>query len=428
MAIVMSFDSLTAIEGTQPLWNAPPSGGAVDVYRGRTMAYKHLYATQPNIRTCVDFLSRNLAHLGLHVFRRVSDTDRIRLTDHDLVRWLGKPNPSTTLYRLIENLIGDLGIYFNAYWYKVRYADGNGRPAIGLVRLPPDEMHVDGSLLASGYTWTVAGKRRTFELDEVCHFGGYNPLNTKEGLSPLETLRRILAEEVAAGNHREAYWLNASRMEGIIERPLAAPRWLPEQKREWRKQWAERFAGATGSGQVAVLEEGMTYRPASFSPKESEYLSARKLSREECAAAYQIPAPMVGILDHATFSNITEQHKHTYQDTLGPWAEMITQAIEAQLLTECADQERIYVEFNIAAKLAGSFEEQADSLLKATGRPYMTPNEARARVNLPAHADPSADEIAPQQGGPALGVVHEPEPAPVVRPQRAELPAHVEAA
>jgi phage portal protein BeeE len=54
------------------------------------------------------------------------------------------------------------------------------------------------------------------------------------------------------------------------------------------------------------------------------------LRREVCAAAYHIPQPMVGILDHATFSNIKEQHKHTYQDTLGPWMENIQQEIERQ--------------------------------------------------------------------------------------------------
>jgi phage portal protein BeeE len=43
---------------------------------------------------------------------------------------------------------------------------------------------------------------------------------------------------------------------------------------------------------------------------------------------------MVGILDHASFSNITEQHKMLYQDTLGPWLTMIQEEIALQLIPD----------------------------------------------------------------------------------------------
>lgn len=377
-------------------------GGTVGLY-SHAPAYASIYATQPNVRTCVDFLARNIAELALQVFRRVSDTDRVRLPKHQLVRWLSHPTPSTRRFRSQYALVADLAIYFNAYWLKVPWVEPTtGEPSLGLLRLPPAEVEVHGGLLPTEVWWTRNGRRKVYEPRQIVRFDGYNPLDPLTGLSPLETLRRILAEEQAAGEHREAYWRHASRMDGIIERPLAAPRWTPDQKREWRNQWSERFSGAAAAGATAVLEDGMTFKPTSFSPKDSEYLSSRKLTREECAAAYHIPLPFVGILEHATFSNIREQHKHLYQDTLGPWLRDIKEEIEGQLLIECDDVADVYTEFNIAQKLAGAFEEQATSLQIATGRPYMTANEARARLNLPRiQDDPSADELAAQQGGPS---------------------------
>jgi len=398
VTFVQSFGALQTLTETRPPWASPVG---ISLY-GHLTSYAKIYAAQPNVRTCVDFLSRNTAQLGLHIFRRISDTDRERLPDHDLARWLARPNQTTTRYRLIESLVGDLGIYFNAYWLKVPWVTPDGRDAIGLMRLPPAEMTVEGGLLPTQFCWLRNGHRLEFAPDQIVYFNGYNPLDPLTGLSPLETLRRILAEEAAAGEHRESFWRNAGRFEGVIERPLAAPRWTPDQKRSWRDQWQERYAGGAGVGMVSVLEDGMTYKAASFSAKDSEYLSARKLTREECAAAYHIPLPMVGILEHATFSNIKEQHKHLYQDCLGPWLEMIQEAIEAQLLPESTDQRDVYVEFNIADKLKGSFEEQATSLLAMTGRPVMTGNEGRSRINLPRITDdPSMDEVAEQQGGPS---------------------------
>lgn len=398
MAIVQSFGALQAMGTTAPMW-AGSSGGSLNLY-GLNQAYADIYRAQPNVRICVDFLARNIAQLGLPVYRRISDTDRERLADHDLAKWLSNPNPATTRYRLIESLVSDLGIYFNAYWLKIRYQAPNGRDAIGLVRLPPDEVSVDGGLLPTKFVWTSNGRQKDIALSDVVYFNGYNPLNSKMGLSPMETLRRILAEEQAAGAYRESLWSHGAKHEGVIERPATAPKWTPTQRQAWREQWQE-FASSSKAGMTAVLDDGMTYKQTSFSPKDSEYTAGGKLRREVCAASYHIPLPLVGILDHATFSNVKEQHKHLYQDTLGPWNEMITQEIERQLLVECEDQANVYVEFNIDVKLAGTLEEQAQSIQLSTGRPWRTVNEARALQNLPRIDDPELDTVAPQQGGPS---------------------------
>jgi HK97 family phage portal protein len=391
--IVQSFGALQAMTDPAPNWG-PSSGGSLNLY-GLSQAYGEIYRTQPNVRICVDFLARNIAQLGKPVYRRVSDTDRVRLNDHDLGKWLSHPNPATTSYRLIEDLMTDLGIYFRAYWAKVRYQAGDGRDAIGLVRLPPDEVTVEGTLIPTEFIWTVNGKEQKFKPSEIVHFSGY-----KLGISPLETLRRILAEESAAGAYRESLWSHGAKHEGIWERGVDTPNYTDPQIASWREQWQE-FATNAKAGMTAVGQKGWKYVQGSFSAKDSEYIQGGKLRREVCAAQYHIPQPLVGILEHATFSNVKEQHKHLYADTLGPWNEMIVQEIERQLLIECDDQDRVYLEFNIDAKLAGTPEERASSLQLAVGRPWRTVNEARALENLPRIDDPKMDTVAPQQGGPA---------------------------
>jgi len=396
--VVQSFGQLASLTPPTPTWQYSGGAGSVDLYGNALETYYQIWRKQPNVRTCVDFLARNVAHLGLHVFRRDGDSDRVRLTDHELAQWLEHPNPWTTRYRLIETLMIDLGIYMNAFWLKVRTTD----PRLSLVRLPPQTVRVLGGLQPTGFVVTSGrGEERAFGPDDLVHFGGYGDELT--GVSPLETLRRILAEENAAGDYRQSMWQNAARVEGVIERPATAKAWQKEQKQSFREQWQQAYgAGGTRVGSVAVLEDGMTFKPISFSAKELEFISARKLTREECAAAYHIPLPMVGILEHATFSNIVEQHKNLYQDTLGPWLEMIQSEIERQVLPEALAPARVYVEFNIAEKLKGSFEQQAASLQLLTGRPVMTGNEGRARLNLPRiDDDPSMDTVAAQQGGPA---------------------------
>ena len=388
MVVIQSVGQLETMR--EPWW-PKINYGSVKLYDQYNYDYATLYKSQPNVRTCVDFLARNIAQLGLHVFKRVGETDRQRLRDHPLALLIAQPllpEFKVTRYRLIESLVGDLGVYFNAFWLKVR-----GQDRLQLLRVPPQYMEVSGRLVATKYQIDLGTEKKTLDPNDVVHFRGYNAESAIQGLSPLETLRRILAEEHSAGDYREHFWQNAARQHGIIERPKDAPEWSQTARARFKAEFEALYAGGENSGKTAILEEGMTWKAGTFNAQESEYLAGRKLTREECARAYHIPLPMVGILDHATFSNIKEQHKNLYQDSLGPWLAMIEEEIGLQLLPEFEDRDGVYVEFNIAEKLQGSFEEQVKAYQSSVGAPYMTRNEARARMNLPRVEDPGADRL-----------------------------------
>ncbi|OXM69636.1 phage portal protein [Amycolatopsis vastitatis] len=390
-----------------------PVGGAVVLADGVARDYASIWRTQPQVRTVVSFLARNIAQLGIHVYRRLSDVDRVRLADHPLAALLSRPNPFTTRYRLIEALVSDLAIYDNAILAKT----AAGVPA--LVRLDPRYVTPISSNQFTVETYRYRGTTgyRDIPAAQVVHFRGYNPEDGRWGCSPMETLRRILSEEFQAGHYREQLWRNGARLMGYLQRPVDAPEWGKGARDRFRRSWQEQYTGNGGkAGGTPILEDGMTFVPASVTPEAAQYIEARKLTREEVASAFHIPLPMVGILDHATYSNITEQHKNLYQDTLGPWLTMITEELHLQLVPDFPDAADVYLEFNLAEKLRGSFEEQAAQLQTATGAPWMTRNEARARVNLP-QIDGGDELVTPLNvltGGQASPTDTAPEPKTVL--------------
>jgi HK97 family phage portal protein len=373
MSFVVSQGQLSAVSVAPLAVQAPYVQLADGVYR----EYAHLYRVQPQIRTVVSFLARNIAQLGLHAFRRVSDTDRQRLTDHPLPQILSAPGARLTRYRLIERLVSDIAIYDTAYWVKVKL-DGVG--LVGVIPIPPSRMTVDGDNWLQPETFTVHGSKGDLQLtpDKVVHFHGYDPVDLRTGSSPIDALRTLLAEEFEANRAREQMWRNGGRLSGVLKRPADAPKWDPTARSRFKEGWRSYTRG----GGTPILEDGMEYEQLAIDPAKAQYIEARKLTREEVAAAYHIPLPMVGILDHATFSNIREQHQQLYQDTLGPWLQMIQEEIGLQLIPDLPDSDGVYVEFNLQEKLRGSFEEQAQQLQTAVGAPWLTRNEARARMNL----------------------------------------------
>lgn len=399
MAFVVSSGSLMSVE--KAVATAPVASVAIGQ---QNRAYEALWRAQPELRTVIDFIARNIAQLPLHVFERVSDVDRRRLTDHPLAELLARPNLSTTRYRLIDSLIHDLCIYDNAYWLKVR---GDGTQPRVIQRIPPTRVTPGGSDWIEAAEYTIRGTRGslTVESTDVVHFRGYNAVDQRVGTSPIESLRNILAEEWAANSYREQLWRNGARISGYLKRPVDAPEWGKDARRRFRDEWRAQWTGdGPQAGGTPILEDGMDFVSAAVSPRDAEYVASRKLTREEVARSYHVPLPMVGILDHATFSNIREQHKQLYQDCLGPWLEQIQEEIELQLLPDLIDpaQANVYVEFTIAEKLRGSFEEQAAQLQVSVGGPYMTRNEARARLNLP-QIDGGDDLIVPLNLGVGAG-------------------------
>lgn len=366
--------------------------------------YYQIWRKQPAVRIVVTFLARNIAQLGLHSFRRRGDADRERLTDHPLAQLFQRPNGWTTRYRLIDALVHDLGIWDCAYWQKVKTADG-----IGLIRLPPRMMQPKGDswLYPDYFEFSGTKGKKQFPADQVVFFRGYNGDTDVGGVSPIEALRDALSEAHAASKMRDQVLRNGARTSGYLERPKDAPKWSDEAATRFKTSWQAQYAGdGPRAGGTPILEEGMTFRPAAQTAKDLQYIESRKLTREEVAAAYFIPPPMVGLLDHASFSNITEQHKMLYMDTLGPWLTMITEEIQLQLVPDLPDPTDVYLEFNLREKMSGSFEERAQSMQTAVGGPYITVNEARAMDNRPP-VDGGDDLIRP------LNVTQNGDPNPI---------------
>lgn len=381
MPFVISQGSLEQV--SRPMMPAVPVGGSIRLADQFSQDYAEIWRTQPQVRTVVSFLARNIAQLGLHVYLRLSDVDRERLSDHPIAELIRKPNPFTTRYRLIESLVSDIAIYDNAFLAKTN------TERLSVVRLDPRHLQPFEVTPFTVETYRYQNPGATgyydFPASQLVHFRGYNAGDARWGCSPMETLRRILAEEYQAGLYREQLWRNGARMAGYLKRPPEAPQWSKEGRERFRRQWRAQYTGTGGAnaGGTPILEDGMDFVSAAVSPADAQYIESRKLTREEVAAAFHIPLPMVGILEHATFSNITEQHKNLYQDTLGPWLTMITEELALQLLPDFDATDGVYLEFNLAEKLRGSFEEQANQLQQSVGAPYMTRNEARARLNLP---------------------------------------------
>jgi HK97 family phage portal protein len=357
---------------------------------------ERLWREQPHLRTVVGFIARNIAHLGLHAFERDAADGRNRLREGPLVQLLEQPNPQTTLYELIYATAASMCLYDVSYWY---VGEDNNAVSGWVIRHLPTPW-VIGTVGASAFAidaYKVAlpnnnGQWVEIPSKQIIEFHGWSPNDPKIGSSPVHALKSILAEQVHAQVFRDQMWRNGGRVGQYLTRPADAGDWgrgengKPSARERFIEQWQE-FAGDKGpkAGRTPLLEDGMELKSSRFSAKDEQYVEGNKLSLETVAQVYHINPTMVGLLDNANYSNVREFRRMLYGDTLGPYLAQFEQRINTRLVRRVAARpDATYVEFNLNAKLAGSFEEQGAVLQTAVGGPWMTRNEARAKQNMPA--------------------------------------------
>ena len=85
----------------------------------------------------------------------------------------------------------------------------------------------------------------------------------------------------------------------------------------------EQHQGMENARTPWVLGAGAQWTQMSLSPVEMDFLNSRKFNREEICSIFQVPPPIVGIMDTSTYNNIETARKIFWQDTIIPLLEDI---------------------------------------------------------------------------------------------------------
>lgn len=346
-----------------------------DGIEGHTI--ESLWKTQPHLRTVVGFIARQMSQLTLKLYER--DGDKIkRVRDGVIAERLRTANEDETFSELLYSLVAEWALWDDAY----------------LVLMPDDTMRVfpkkwvtpkkRNAFQVDGYK-VVTNDGKTLELtkDRVFRFKGWTPTDPLAATSPVHTLKLMLEEQHSARMFRKQVWKRGGRFGGWLYRPAGAPHWDDGARGRFDRMW-QAFTGNGGSraGDAPLLEDGMEYRSNRVASKEDQWLESVRASLEMCAQVYYINPTMVGLLDNANFSNVREFRRSLYGDSLGPIVKKIEDRFNSFILPALGAKSNQYVEFNVEAKLRGSFEEQAKVVSTATGAPWQTVNEARKLFNL----------------------------------------------
>lgn len=354
-----------------------------------------LYTTQDNLQAVINFRANAIAQLPLKVYSRNGETERDRDRDSVAAKLLYKPNDYQTQFELIYGTLIEWDIFGSVYWLVTPSADTESGYEIHII--PSHWVVKKESKDAYGSSAIYVRQRNGGETVKIpkeyyINFSLYAPGNPGGFMSPISALRQTLLEQIEAAGFRRKLWKSSGRLNAQIVRPKDVQPWDETTRDKWieafRAAWG---AGGSNEGKIPLMEDGMEIKPFQTSFREQQWAESVKLNRETCAAAYQMNPSMIWHSDSQTYASAKDNARALYSDSLGPLIQRLQQRINAFLFPMIGASSKTYCEFDMQEKLRGSFEETASIMQSAVGGPWLTRNEARARMNLPPLA--GGDEL-----------------------------------
>lgn len=335
------------------------------------------------LREVVDFIATHIASLPLKVYKRLPDGGRERVRTGPLADLLANPsgNPAISPYAFWLSLITD-GLLADRY-LAVQVEGHDGAPH--LKRIPPRRWSVtsDDFDEITGAKVQIAGQTSKYDIhkDTILLGVGYSYAGAK-GSPKRARLKDVLNEYEASVEYRRNVNKRGIQAPLVIERDRP---WPDEQSAQRFRQSMRAFVnGGASTGGGMLLEDGMKANQlASFKPIDVADLDARDKVKIDVANAYGVPPELLGIRE-GNFSNLTAFKNMLYGTYLDPYIVAFEQSLNWCLRDRIYTCDKgVYIEFDREGQLRGDPIAQYQALSTATGRPFLTTNEARELLNKP---------------------------------------------
>lgn len=326
-----------------------------------------------SVYACVRVIAETVASLPLHFYEYVDEGKR-RATYHPLYSLLhDAPNPEMTSFIFRETVMTHILLWGNSYVQIIRNHKGE---VLGLYPLLPDKMQVGrnekGELI---YLYQNGMNQIAFHKDEILHVTGLG-FDGLVGYSPIAMAKNAIGLALATEEFGAGFFSNGAAPGGVLEHPGTL-----KDPSKVRESWNKLFQGSGNSNKVAVLEEGMTYKPIGIPPNEAQFLETRKYQTEEICRIYRVPPHLIADLDKATFSNIEHQSISFVVHTIRPWLVRLEQAMNKALLYP-AEKGRYFTQFNVDGLLRGDYQSRMTGYATARQNGWMSANDIRRLENM----------------------------------------------
>ncbi|MFJ5253780.1 phage portal protein [Pseudomonas sp. NPDC088414] len=331
----------------------------------------------PILQNCVTLLAETMGQLPCEMYRRQDKGQREAAINHpayDVLRY--QPNGFQTPYEYRECSQLAAGLRGNSYSFIDRRDDGN---VIGLWPLCNNKVQVlKGADLLPYYR--IGASEPPMRM---IHHVRWVSTNQYVGLSPIEVHADSVGLAQAVRQYTGKSFANGATVSGVIERPREAPS-IKDQGSIDKivDQWGQKYSGMDNAKKVALLQEGMTFKPISMSNVDAEVLGILKTTGTDIARIYKIPLPMVNDLEKSNYNTLEQLMIQFVVFALLPWVKRHEQAMMRDFLLP-KDRREYFIEFNLSGLLRGDQKSRYEAYAIGRQWGWLSVNDIRRLENMP---------------------------------------------
>ncbi|MXN45913.1 phage portal protein [Shinella kummerowiae] len=326
--------------------------------------------TVPAVWAAVNFLSRTLAALPLHAYRKTkTGSERIggmlATVVHDA------PNPAQDSFK------------FRQWFWSQVFTGGRGlawieRTPQGVEAIwPLDPSKTTISRRAGKVIYTCEGTE--YPAADVIDVPFMLKADGLKHYGPIAQASKAIQLALAMNDYGSNFFAGGGVPPLVLEGPLPAN---GDAMNRAKADIKRAIDGAKGAGEsVFPIPPGYKLNPVGLDPAKGQMVEARRFQVEEIARAWQMPPVFLQDLSKATFSNAEQQDLHLVKHLIGQWAEALEGEMNLKLFGRTARNR--YVEHNLDGLLRGDYKTRMEGNARAIMTAQLTPNEARELDNRP---------------------------------------------
>lgn len=294
-----------------------------------------------------------------------------------------------TVFEWKQTAFIHLLLHGGAFAYKLR----NGAGALGRLPLihplacrieqPTLAEYQSGSLPPGGKWYYVRfndGTEKRLTSKDIWEVPGPS-LDGIQGLGLIQLARQSVQTTLAADRAAFKMFDKGALISGI-----ATPEYhegmtdptddLPELRRQINRE----FVGTENAGGIAIVNRILKFTPWSMTAVDAQFLQSRQFQIEEVSRWTGVPPHLLMQTEKQTSwgAGVDEQNRGLGKFVLAPWANSFEQRA-----TRLIKPSNRWTEFDFIALERPSPDKEIELLLKQTGKPFLTVDEARRIRNLP---------------------------------------------
>lgn len=248
------------------------------------------------------------------------------------------------------------------------------------------DQRADGSLV---YLHKSVGQdERRLGQERVLHFRDISN-DGISGLAMYRMIRNVVSIALLAEKHQMTSLSKGSRIAGLLvpDKPLN-----PEQRKALKESVNQDLGGSNTTHTFGIMPAGVEFKTTAFTNRETQFAELDDHNVGAILRFLGVPGVVVNWADKtATYASAEAFFEQGgIKHCVLPILTNVEAEEEKSLLREGDGRQ---IKHNLDALLRSNTAKRYESLSRATGRPFMTGNEARAIEDLDRDDDPSMDKV-----------------------------------